>query len=289
VIFRPIPDPSTKLSGLRAGALEIVDEVPPREQATLRGAPEVELGEMQATRWPMLRLNLAKSPLDNTAVRQALSMAVDREAIVRAIFFGNASPAYGPIAPIYKAVYDPSVAEYGFKRDVEKAKQKLAEGGQANGFSLTLDIGPTPEQTRMAELLKANWAEIGVTAEISTFETNVLTDRLRNGSFQVALGSWTPRPDVDGTVYRHFRTGSAFNYLSYSNPRVDELLDTTRRLPPGDERTKAFRDVQRLIVEDAPWIFLVFENQAFGIAKHVEGLPLVPDTMLRPKTAWLNK
>ncbi len=202
---------------------------------------------------------------------------------------GNAAPAYGPIAPVYKAFYDPSVEQHVFKRDLQAAKQKLAEGGQPSGFSLALDVQGTSDQIRLGELLKAQLADIKVNVEITSFDVNTVTDRLKKGEFQASVGSWKLRPDVDGAVYRHFRPGTAFNYLGYQNPQVDQLLDKTRSLPPGDERVKAFRDAQKLIVDDAPWIFLVWENQAFASSNAVNGLPLIPDALVHPRTAWLNK
>ncbi len=289
IVYRPIPDESVKLSGLRAGALELIDEVPPRELSNLRSATDIKLYELPGTRWPMVRLNTAQAPLDNKAVRQALSLAIDRDAIVKAVYFGNAQPAYGPISPVYKAVYDPSIEQWGLKRDLAKAKQKLAEGGQPNGFSASLDIAGTPEQTRLAELMKAQLAEIGVTVEINALETTALVDRMTNRNFVTALGSWTPRPDPDGTLYGHFHSTGNVNHVSYRSQKVDELLDRTRQLAPGEERIKAFREAQTLIVDDAPWIFLVFETKGIATLKSVEGLPIVPDTMIRLKTVWMNK
>jgi peptide/nickel transport system substrate-binding protein len=289
VVFKPVRDPTVQLAGLRTATLDLVDDVAANEVAGLRAAQDRKLYELKGARWPMVRLNLAKPPLDNKAIRQALSLAIDRDAIVKAVYFGNATPAFGPISPTYKAVYDPAVEQFGFKRDVAKAKQKLVEGGQPNGFTLPLDITGTPGQTRLGELIKAQLAEIGVTVEIGTFEPTALTDRMTSRGFVAAVGSWTPRPDVDGTMYGHFHSTGNVNHVSYRNPKVDALLDRTRVLPPGDERIQKFREAQQLIVDDAPWIFLVFETKAMATLKSVEGLPLIPDTMVRPKTIYLSK
>jgi peptide/nickel transport system substrate-binding protein len=289
VVFKPVRDPTVQLAGLRTGTLDLIDDVAANEVAGLRTAADRKVYELKGARWPMIRLNMAKPPLDNKAIRQALSLAIDRDSIVKAIYFGNAAPAFGPISPTYGAVYDRAVEQYGFKRDVAKAKDKLAEGGQPNGFTLPLDITGTPGQTRLGELIKAQLADIGVTVELSTFEPTALTDRMTNRAFVAAAGSWTPRPDVDGTLYGHFHSTGNVNHVSYKNPKVDALLDRTRQLPPGDERTQAFREAQKLVVDDAPWIFLVFETKAIATLKTVEGLPLIPDTMVRPKSIYLTR
>jgi len=288
-IYRPIPDDSVKVAGLRAGSLDIADDIPALQQAPLRSNPDVTLYDLQGTRWPMIRLNVTIPPLDNKVVRQAISMAIDRDAILKAIYNGNGTPAYGPISPVYKAVFDPSVETYGFKRDIDKAKGMLSQAGLAGGFTLPIDAQSGPEQQRLAELLKAQLAEVGANVEITTYETTIFTDRLTTKKYSMTIGSWTPRPDVDGTMFGHFHSKGNVNSMNYSNPQVDALLEQTRRLPPGDARVQAFRDVQKLIVDDAPWIFLVFQNQARGTLKSVNGLPLLPDTMMRPKTVWLNK
>src|SRR5690606_41791945 len=100
--------------------------------------------------------------------------------------------------------------------------------GMADGFAFTLDIGATPQTARMAELIQASVSEIGIQMEIQPQESAAFTERLRSKEFQAALGSWTPRPDVDGTVYQHFHTDGLANWASYSNPEVDALLDQTR-------------------------------------------------------------
>jgi peptide/nickel transport system substrate-binding protein len=277
------------MAGLRSGSLEIVDDTPARDRASLRSNPEVRLYDLQGTRWPMIRLNLTIAPLDKKEVRQALSMAIDRDAIAKAIYNGEAVPAYGPLSPVYRAFYDPAVETYGFKRDVDKAKQLLATAGFPNGFNLPIDAQSGPEQQRLGELVKAQLAEIGVDVEITTYEATIFTDRLTTKKYSMTVGSWTPRPDTDGTMFGHFHSKGNVNSMSYSNPQVDALLEQTRRLPPGEERIKAFRDAQRLIVDDAPWIFLVFQNQTRATLKTVEGMPVLPDTMMRPKTAWLSR
>jgi len=102
------------------------------------------------------------------------------------------------------------------------------------------------------------------------------------------IGSWTPRPDIDGTMYNHFSTKGNVNSVSYSNPTVDALFEKTRVIPDGPERVRLYRQIQRLVVEDAPWVFLVFENLMIGMQTQVQGIPGIPDTMMRLKAASLQ-
>jgi peptide/nickel transport system substrate-binding protein len=131
-------------------------------------------------------------------------------------------------------------------------------------------------------------AEINIDVEINNTDGNTATDRLGKKQFTATQLSWAPRPDPDGNLRRHFYSSSPLNYQSYNNPKVDELLDLTRKLPNGDQRVQAFRDMQKLIVDDEPWLFVVFENQTAGMLSRVQDLPPIPDTLMRTKGVWLS-
>jgi peptide/nickel transport system substrate-binding protein len=172
------------------------------------------------------------------------------------------------------------VASIGLVYDLDLARAKLSEAGMPDGFSFTLDVGSTPQMQRMAELIQASLAEVGISMEIQPQESAAFTERLRSKEFQAALGSWTARPDVDGTMYQHFHTNGLANWVSYSNPEVDELLDLTRTTPIGEERNELFRQAEALIIQDAPWAFIAFENLSRVARSAVSGYEMSPDTLL---------
>jgi len=289
VTFKPIPDDTVRLANLQAGALDVDQFVPARSIAAVRRDRNLRTFVLAGTRWPMLRLNLAQGAFTNKALRQAVSYAINRDQLVQAIYFGNARPAYGPISPVYPAVYDPSVREYGYGTNLEKAREKLREAGKPNGFAFTLEISAAPDQVRMAELIKAQVAQAGITMNIQAYEPTTFQDRLTFKRYEAALGSWTPRPDIAGTLRNHCHSNGNVNSVSYKNPAVDQLLDQARALENGPGRIKAYRDAQRLIVADAPWAFLIFENVVVAMKPSVNGIPAIPDTMIRFKTAWIGK
>jgi peptide/nickel transport system substrate-binding protein len=288
VVYRPLNDETVKMADLRAGSLDIVDTVPAQQQRAVRNDPRFQTLVLPGTRWPMIRLNTAAPPFNNKALRQAVSYAVDRVQIVTAIYFGQAQPAYGPISPVYREYYDPAVSRYGYGHDPQKARAKLAEGGQPNGFSFSLEIFTSPEQTRLAELIKAHLAEVGITANIQAYELTTLQDRITGKRYQAVIGSWTPRPDIDGTMYNHFSSRGNVNSMSYHNAAVDDLLERTRTASNGAERIRLYRQIQRLVVEDAPWVFLIFENLMIGMSKDVHGLPAIPDAIMRFQSTWIE-
>lgn len=279
-VWKPIPDETVRMANLASGTVNIVDDVPAQDREAARKNPNYTSWEATGTRWPMMRLNVAQEPFNNKAFRQAVSYAVNRDDIARAVYFGEADPALGPISPLYKSFYDPSITQWGLAYDLAKAKAKLAESG-VSGATFTIDVQNNASQQRMGEIIKENLAAIGVTANIQPYESTAFTDRLTNKLYQATVGSWTPRPDVDGTMYRHFATDGNVNSMSYSNPDVDQLLKQTRVLPNGPERVQVYQQVQKLVVDDAPWVFLVFEKQGRAYLKSVSQIPQIPDMMVR--------
>jgi peptide/nickel transport system substrate-binding protein len=289
VTYRPIPDESVRLANLQAGALDVSQNVPPRSIAAVRQDKQLKTFVLVGTRWPMIRFNLARGAFTEKALRQAVAYAINRDQLVAAIYFGNARPAFGPITPVYSTIYDSSIREFSYSTNLDRAREKLREAGKPTGFTFSLDIAASPDQARMAELIKAQLTQVGITMNVQSYEPTTFQDRLTYKRYEAALGSWTPRPDVDGTIWNHFHSNGNVNSMSYKNPAVDELLDRARSLPNGPARIKAYRDAQRLIVADAPWAFLIFENIMVAMKPGIYGIPTIPDTMIRFKTAWMTK
>ncbi len=288
IIFKPIPDQTVKLANLKAGGLELVDLIAPKDIEPLQADKNYTVLVLPGTRWPMMRLNCSVPPFNNKALRQAVGYAVDRDAIISAVYRGLATPAYGPISPVYKDYFQPDLGkDYG--TDLNKAKAKLAEAGMPNGFSFTINITNDPVNTQLAQVIQASLAKVGIQAKIASFEPTVWQDKTNKSDFEAGLGSWTPRPDPDGVVYEHFDSKGRVNTSKYSNPDVDKLLDQSRLLPSGPQRTKLFQDAEKLIAADQPWTFLIFESRASAATAKLHDLPAIPDTMFRLKSVWLSK
>ena len=289
LIYKPTPDETVKIANLRAGALDVIDTVPASQQRAFRAEAQFRNIPLAGSLWPMIRLNNAMAPFNNKALRQAISYAVNRDQIVTAIYFGQARPAYGPISPVYRDYFDPSISQWGIATNLDKARAKLAEGGQPRGFAFTLEISTSPEAARLAQLVKAQVEQVGITVNIQTYDPTTLQDRITGKRYQAVVGSWTPRPDIDGTMYNHFSTQGNVNSVSYSNPTVDALFEKTRAIPNGPERVKLYRQIQHQISDDAPWVFLVFENLMIGMDRRIQAVPGIPDTMMRFRAAWMQQ
>jgi peptide/nickel transport system substrate-binding protein len=289
LIYKPTPDETVKIADLKAGALDVIDTVPANQQRAIRGDDRFRTNPLPGALWPMIRLNNALPPFNNKALRLAISYAVNRDQIVTAIYFGQARPAYGPISPVYREYFDPTISQWGLGTNLDKSRAELAEGGQPRGFAFTLEISTSPEAARLAQLVKAQAEQVGITVNIQTYDPTTLQDRITGKRYQAVVGSWTPRPDIDGTMYNHFSTRGNVNSVSYNNPTVDALFEQTRVIPNGPQRVKLYREIQRQIVGDAPWVFLVFENLMVGMDRRLQGVPDIPDTMMRFRAAWMQQ
>jgi peptide/nickel transport system substrate-binding protein len=235
--------------------------------------------------WYML--NTTKPPFDNKALRQAVAYALDAEAIVKGVYLGIGVPANGPISPSSWA-YDDTIK--AVKRDLDKAKTFLAQGGQPNGFSFTFNIINTPFGIQEAEVAKAQLAEAGITANVQPIDG---ATQLANGNgktYQMTTYNWSGRPDPDGNTYQFFHTtpGVSLNWSGIANPQLDQLLEQTRQVTDHAERKKLYSQAIQILHDEAPGIFIVHPTEPKALSSRAQGYVAVPDGMLRLKDVWLK-
>jgi len=234
IVYKPIPDHTVKLTALRTGTLDLIDELPPKDVAPLRSNPKLRVIETPSLGYRRIELNTTRPPFNQKALRQAVAWAINREAIHRAVFFGTGAVAQGPIPPrgwAYEAL-----AGYGTAPDLARAKQKLAEGGQPNGFRFTLNIVNTPVDLKLAQIVQDNVKKAGIEMEIALLEIGAWIEKRKAGQFDGAESLWSGRPDPDGNMFSHLTTSGANNWGKYSNPKVDELLHQARSAAKQPDR-----------------------------------------------------
>jgi peptide/nickel transport system substrate-binding protein len=232
-------------------------------------------------------LNTTKPPFDNKALRQAVAYAIDSEAIVKGVYLDVGVPANGPISPSSWA-YDDTIKPV--KRDLAKAKALLAEGGQPNGFTFTFTIVNTPFGVQEAEVVKAQLAEAGITANVQPVDGAAQLAAGNNKTYQMTTFAWSGRPDPDGNTFQFFHTtpGVSFNWTGTSNPQLDQLLEQTRVVSDHVERKKLYSQAIQILRDEAPAVFIVHPVEPKAMSSKVQGYTAVPDGMLRFKDVWLK-
>jgi len=269
----------------------------------IQSDPKLQLLQSPGMHIWWIVLNMHEEPMKNKMVRQALNYAVNKDAIVNQILRGAAQVTPGPMLPNTWAS-DDSVKPYPF--DPKKAKDMLAAAGYPNGFSTKFWV---PESgsgmiapKEIAQVVQANLKDVGVTADIVTQEwTSYVHDWGQTGLdkedkpfYGMAEMSWNFfDPDPAFWLNPNVRTDAiapkAFNGGFYSNPQVDDLLTKANSVINRDERAVFFKEAQKVMVDDCPWIFTFSANNVAAASARVKGVVLNPcPSLIRLNTAYLT-
>jgi len=287
VRFRPIPDDIVKLQSLQANEIDVMDYVLPRDVAPMRADKRLVVVDVPSLASFNYQLNHTKPPFNNKALRQAVAYALDLDQIVKGVWLNVGVPSNGPISPASWA-YDRSITP--IKRDLAKAKAKLLEGGQPNGFTFTVTTNNIPLNIQEAEVIQAQLAEAGITMKIQLVDSSTLQASGRGKTYDMISFQWSGRPDPDGNTYQFYRTtpGVSFNWSGISNERVDVLLDKTREASNQAERRKLYGDLTRLLQDELPMLFIVHPIEPKAFSPRVQSYDPIPDGMMRFKDVWLK-
>ncbi len=287
VRYRPIPDDVVKLHSLQSGEIDVMDYVQPRDVAAVKADKNVVVVDVPSLADFAYQLNTTRPPFNTRALRQAVAYALDVEQIVKGVWLNVGVPANGPIPPTSWA-YDRSIPP--IKRDLARAKAKLAEGGQPNGFTFTLTTNNIPINIQEAEVMQAQLAEAGITAKVKLVDSATLISDGNARNFEMVNFQWSGRPDPDGNTYQFLRTtpGTSFNWSGVSNPQMDALLDRTREISNQAERRKLYGELTKLLQDELPMIFIVHPIEPKAFSPKVQGYEPIPDGMMRFKDVWMR-
>ncbi len=287
IVFRTVPDSGVKLTELRTGNSDFIDDFLVRDANTIKGDQAFEVSMVPGLGYLRIELNHGKPPFDNKPLRQAFAAAVNRSAIDRVVFLGSGAIAQGPIPPNSWA-YDKELRGWGPAANPELAKQKLVEGGQSSGFKFTFDVNNATQRVQISQLVQEQLRQVGMEMEILILEPGPYGARRPSLEYVSRLATWSGRADPIGNMYSHFVTGGANNFGAYSNPEVDRQLEIARTSSVREERIRAFQAAQRLIVEDAPVVFLYHEPWIRAWSSKLKGYKALADGAVRLGGVWLE-
>jgi len=287
IIYRPFTDGQARLANLRAGELDIIDQVEPTDVPELKKDARVKLLEREGLGWQGMWINVTAPPFNNRALRQALNASIDRRTLVRVVFGETATPGNGPFPP---GLLGSDAGPNGRipERNLELARAKLREGGQPSGFAFTLKIVPGRVAQQQAQVIQSMAGEAGIRVNIEILEFGALLSQLTTQRFEASLLGWSGRPDPDGNIYGFFVTGGGLNNSAYSNPRVDAMLGAGRILTTAELRRRAYADILNVLNEDLPYIFLYWPKEYKTMSPKLAGFVHISDGMMRFRNVWLN-
>jgi dipeptide transport system substrate-binding protein len=281
VIFAITPDASVRWQKLQAGECHIMPYPNPADLDAMRQNPDVEVLEQEGLNVGYLGFNTQKAPFDNVRVRQALNMAINKDAIIEAVFQGAGKVAKNPIPPTIWS-YNDNVQDYPY--DPDQAKQILEEEGvsdlKTNIWAMPVQRPYNPNARRMAELIQADWREVGVDAEIVSFEWGEYLKRSLAGEHQTILLGWTgDNGDPDNFLYVLLSCDAAkdgANRARWCYKPFDDLLIQAKRTADKAERTRLYEEAQVIFKEQAPWVTIAHSIVFKPIRKEVVGFKIDP-------------
>lgn len=281
LIFSITPDASVRYAKLAAGECHVMAFPNPADLPAMKANPDIEVIQQEGLNVGYLAFNVEKEPFDDKRVRQALNMAVNKDAIIDAVYQGAGSAAKNPIPPTIWS-YNEDIEDYPY--DPERARALLAEAGYPNGFTTNIWAMPVqrpynPNARRMAEMIQADWRAIGVEAEIVSYEWGEYLRRARDGEHQTLLLGWSgDNGDPDNFLYVLLSCDAVGtnNRARWCNESFDELVIQARRTDDVEERVRLYEQAQVIFKEEAPWITIAHSVVSDPIRKEVKNYKLHP-------------
>jgi peptide/nickel transport system substrate-binding protein len=284
IVFLPIVDSTVRLANLKSGGLDLIERVLATDIKTVRADKNLQLATALELGYQGLDINVglgdaAKNPLGQSAkVRQALSLAIDRNALNQVVFNGEFVPGnqwVSPENPYYQKAFPVP------KRDVAKAKELLKEAGVTAPFDVDFMVPKGAETQAVAEVMQAMAAEIGINMKIRVTEFATSLKQAEQGNYQAYLLAWSGRTDPDGNTYVFFKCHAPQDSMGYCNPEVDKLLDASRVPSDFAARKAIYEKLTKIILEDVPKIYLYHRRILIAHTNRLEGYKQMPDGLVR--------
>ncbi|WP_332714950.1 ABC transporter substrate-binding protein [Pelagibacterium mangrovi] len=285
VVFRPVTDANTRVAEMLSGGLDIMVEVPPDNVAMFADDPTFTVYDAVGPHVWYVMLNAKEGPFADPLVRQAANYAVNKETLVNDVLQGTADVSAGPIPPAFNWAYNEAVEPYPY--DPDMARQLLEESGVedlAVTFYVTEGGSGMLDPVPMGTAIQADLEAVGFDVTIETYEWNTFLANVNpglEGKADMAEMAWMTT-DPDTLPFLTLRTAAwpdegGFNSSYYSNIDVDEMLDQARMSTDIEERAALYRDIQQVVHDEAPWIFVANWKQNAVSTANVQGFELQPD------------
>ncbi len=281
LVFSINTDASTRWAKVQSGECHHMPYPNPADLENMRQSDKIDLLEAAGFNVGYLAFQTQKEPFTDKRVRQALSMAVNKASIIDAVFNGNGQAAKNPLPPGIWS-YNDNIEPRPY--DIEAAKKLLADAGYPDGFETDLWAMPVqrpynPNARRMAELVQAEWAKIGVKAEIKSYEWGEYLDRTKKGEHQTVLLGWTGDngdPDNFLNVLLGCDAVGASNRAYWCHKEFDDLIQQARQTTDMEKRTELYMKAQEIFHEEAPWVAIAHSIVSEPVSKKLKGYKLSP-------------
>ena len=283
LIFSITPDASVRWAKLQKGECHVMPYPNPADLPAIRKDPNVVVLEQPGLNVGYLAYNTTKKPFDDVRVRKAVNMAINKKAIVDAVYLGTGVPATNPIPPTQWS-YNKAIKDDAY--NPEEAKKLLAAAGLKDGFTTDLWAMPVqrpynPNAKRIAELMQADLAKVGIKAEIKSFEWGEYRKRMQAGEHQMGMLGWTgDNGDPDNFLNTLLGCSAAknngSNVAKFCYQPFEDLVQKAKVVSNPAERAKLYEQAQVIFKQQAPWFTIAHAVQIKPVRKEVIGFKLSP-------------
>jgi len=271
LIVRAIPETAPRVAALLKGEVDVITQLPPdqEDRVTANAATRVE-GALYAGLY-VLAVNSKRPPLDNPLVKQALSLAIDRELIVKELWKGRGIVPSGPIAK-GDNFFDPKLPPLAY--NPKEARERLKKAGyKGEEVFIETTVAYVSQDKPMAEAIAAMWKDVGVNVKVEVIEYSVRAQKNREKSFKGVFWSdpTSTLGDPDGMMWRLLGPGGPQDYWRES--KFDELGAAARFSVDEKFRAEAYAQMTKVFLENFPWLPIIQPYEDYGLQKYVEFTP----------------
>jgi ABC-type transport system substrate-binding protein len=284
--FKPIVEPSVMLSNLKTRNIHIAGAVQPTDFGALKGESGINAVERKPSSSSRMYLNVHLAPTDDLRIRQAVNMAIDRDAIGKAVYFGLGQPARSIFSPtnwMYPKDRPP------IKRDVAGAKAKIKEAGLEGNLKMDMILPASEPYRSIAQVLQASLAEAGITINIKQLESGQFLDALKAHQGNLALDAIGNRADPDGFFSGNFKADAPFNFAGFNDPEFEQALAQGLLLTDQEQRRVQYQKAEQRLLDQVPGIFLYNPPGLYATLTTVQEFKVIDFIGADYDATWLKK
>jgi peptide/nickel transport system substrate-binding protein len=283
VTFVSVPDDNARLNMLRGGQAHVIEAPPFAVLEALDAEPGIVAEAFQSSKTDLLYLNTRQAPFEDQNIRQAIAHAIDRQAIVDAVLFGEGEVANSFISPAIPG-YNPDNVAPAY--DPERARELLAESSQPDGFETTLKVPSSADARIMSQIIQSNLADIGIDAEIVSQDPGATFGDLSSFNYDMLAFAWTTDiPDADELITGYKDVEGQWTGL-VSAP---DAIDQARLTFDETARNELFAEVQQEVANDSSVIALFYSNYPYAYSDAVHGFEVLPSLNYHLEDVWLTE
>lgn len=279
ITFKPIPENGSRVAMLKTGELDVIYPVPVTDVEDLQKADGINVDLIESTYVNYTTINTSKEKFSSEKVRKAMNYAINKDAYIKVVKNGFAKKVASPL-PKTNVNY---TAQEIYTYNLDKAKQLMKEAGYADGFSVTIWGSNSSKDKKGMQFIKQQLKKINIDVTVKQFERGTLSEKINkpkspeDSKIDMWYVGWSSTPrDTNNALSPLFST-SAFppngaNTAYYSNSNVDKLINGALHAKTKEEGQKKYDKAQKIIWDDAPWLFLATDVQQVAMNENLTGV-----------------